>query len=64
VLALRAADGDVTLEPLTDELAAVLGAADRETPRGLLVDLVASLGASREDAEQVVDDLASGGLLV
>jgi hypothetical protein len=64
VLALRAADGDLTLEPLTDELAAVLGAADRETPRGLLVDLVASLGASREDAEQVVDDLASGGLLV
>ena len=42
--------GDVSLELLSDELAAVLAAAEREIPRARLVALAASLGTTADEA--------------
>jgi hypothetical protein len=64
VLVLRGPTGDVSLELLSDELAAVLAAAEREIPRARLVALAASLGATADEAQQIVDDLVADGLLV
>jgi hypothetical protein len=64
VLVLRGPTGDVSLEPLSDELAAVLAAAEREVPRARLVALASSLGAGPDEARQVVDDLIADGLLL
>jgi hypothetical protein len=64
VLVLRGPTGDVSLELLSDELAAVLAAAERESPRARLVPLAASLGTTADEAQQIVDDLVADGLLV
>jgi hypothetical protein len=64
LLVLRTPADEVTVEALSDELAALLRAGTTPTPRTDLIDLAVSLGATAHEAAEIVDALAADGLLV
>jgi len=63
LLVLRTDAGDVTVEGLSDELLTILTAATRPVPRDDLVALAESLGATADEAADIVRGLEADGLL-
>jgi hypothetical protein len=65
VLVLRLpATSEVTIEPLSPELAAVLRGADAAPPVETLIRLARGLGADAGEASEVLNELAAAFVLV
>ncbi len=57
-------DGNISLTPANPSLAALLQAAKTATSREKLEQKAVALGASAQEAQEIIDDLLSEGLLV